>query len=64
MNLDRQTRSLLGFRAQHLDVAPTVARPAAQGKEPLSVQAVAAWLLELERQGQITIDREGVIRYA
>ncbi len=63
MKLDRRTRSLLGFRSQCLDVAPTVARPKAQGKEPMSVTDVAKWLLALEQAGQIRIRPDGVIEY-
>lgn len=62
MELDRRTRSLLGFRSQCLDVAPTVARPSKP--QAMTDRQVAEWLMALERQGQITIDTEGVIRYA
>lgn len=61
MDLDRSTRSLLGFRSQRLDVAPTVARPSKP--EAMTDRQVVEWLLRLEALGQITIDKEGVIRY-
>ena len=60
MELDRSTRSLLGFRGQRLDVAPTVARPAKPGAT-LTVTEVAKWLLALEKAGHIRIRPDGVV---